>query len=89
MMPVPGSDPASAITLASELLHSAGIRQGKLLLITDGIPAQAEQSVEEALSRFDGTLDILGVGTPTGAPIPLPNGGFLKDRDGAIVMPGL
>jgi Ca-activated chloride channel family protein len=32
---------------------------------------------------------VMGVGTSTAAPIPLPRGGFLKDRDGTIVMPSL
>jgi Ca-activated chloride channel family protein len=31
----------------------------------------------------------MGVGTATGAPIPLPRGGFLKDQAGTIVMPSL
>ena len=34
-------------------------------------------------------LNIIGVGTATGAPIPLLEGGFLKDDTGAIVMPRL
>ena len=31
----------------------------------------------------------MGVGTATGAPIPLPEGGFIKDDNGTIVMPRL
>ncbi len=41
------------------------------------------------MAGSDSQLTIMGVGTPTGAPIPLPNGGFLKDDAGTIVMPGL
>ncbi len=40
MMPLPGSEPVSAVTQALELLRSAGIRQGKLLLVTDGVSAK-------------------------------------------------
>jgi Ca-activated chloride channel family protein len=34
-------------------------------------------------------LSILGVGTTEGAPVPAANGGFLKDKKGAIVLPKL
>ena len=34
-------------------------------------------------------LVIMGIGTATGAPLPLPKGGFLKDDSGTIVMPAL
>ena len=37
MMPLPGSDPAAAVAQAVDLLHSAGIRDGRILLVTDGI----------------------------------------------------
>lgn len=35
MMPLAGSDAAAAIALARELLHSAGISNGRILLLTD------------------------------------------------------
>ena len=37
MMPVPGSDPAAAVAQAVELLHSAGIREGRVVFINEGI----------------------------------------------------
>ncbi len=88
-MPLPGSEPVSAVTQALELLRSAGIRQGKLLLVTDGVSAKDRSNIEKVLAGSHSQLTILGVGTPTGAPIPLPNGGFLKDDAGTIIMPGL
>ncbi len=43
-----------------------------------------------AVKALDGyTLSILGVGTADGAPIALPEGGFLKDEQGTIVIPKL
>ena len=89
MMPVPGSNPVSAVTQGLELLRSAGIRAGKILLVTDGVSDQGRKGVEKILKSSDAQLDILGVGTSTGAPIPMPQGGFVKDNTGAIVMPGL
>ena len=89
MMPVPGSDPAGAIAQAVELLHSAGIRRGKILLVTDGVTDKDRKGIVKALKGTGIHLGIMGVGTATGAPIPLPRGGFLKDQAGAIVMPSL
>jgi len=89
MMPVPGSAPAAAVAQAVELLHSAGIRQGKILLVTDGIADKERKDLIRALRGTGMQLGIMGVGTATGAPIPLPRGGFLKNDSGAIVMPSL
>jgi Ca-activated chloride channel family protein len=89
MMPVPGSDPVAAVEQAVALLHSAGISQGRILLLTDDIPEKHHKNILRALSGSGASLSVMGVGTSTGAPIPLPRGGFLKDESGAIVMPGL
>ncbi len=89
MMPVPGSAPAAAVALAVELMHSAGIAQGKILLVTDGIADKERKGLVQALQGSGMQLGIMGVGTATGAPIPLPRGGFLKNESGAIVMPSL
>lgn len=89
MMPLMGSDPAAALALGIELLHSAGIRQGRLLLVTDGITEQNRADITEMLRGSGASLAVMGIGTPTGAPLPLPKGGFLKDESGAIVLPGL
>ena len=89
MMPVPGSDPVDAVNRAVELLHSAGVAQGRILLISDGIKHEQVDELSEALRGSGARLSVLGVGTASGAPIPLPRGGFLKDEDGTIVMPGL
>ncbi len=89
MMPVMGSEPAAALRQGIELLHSAGIRQGRLLLITDGITAADRAEIGELLRGSGVGLAIMGIGTPTGAPLPLPKGGFLKDESGAIVLPAL
>ena len=89
MMPVPGSDSASAVRMGLELLHSAGIRNGKMLLLTDGVSEKAGKEIAKTLSGSGVHLSVMSVGTATGAPIPLARGGFLKDQDGAIVMPGV
>jgi Ca-activated chloride channel family protein len=89
IMPVPGSNPAAAMEQAVALLRSAGIRQGRILLLTDGISEADRAALRTTLDDDNIHLAIMGVGTPTGAPLPLPRGGFLKDNSGTIVMPGL
>ncbi|PLW67186.1 VWA domain-containing protein [Pseudohalioglobus lutimaris] len=89
IMPIPGSQPAAAIAQALELLHSAGIRQGRILLVTDGVSDRDRQGVTAALKGSGMAFSVMGIGTATGAPLPLPRGGFLKDDSGAIVMPTL
>jgi Ca-activated chloride channel family protein len=89
MMPVPGSNTAAAISQAIDLMYSAGISQGQIVLITDGVDKSARLEVEKALRGSGMQLSILAVGTPLGAPIPLARGGFLKDASGAIVIPKL
>ncbi len=87
IMPVTGNRTDQAVTLALDLLKQGGMRRGHVLLITDGAtPASAGDSV--ALLRNEGyRLSVLGVGTRHGAPVLLPDGGFLQDRDGEIVIP--
>ncbi|MDG1946144.1 MAG: VWA domain-containing protein [Halioglobus sp.] len=89
MMPLRGSAPVSAVAQGLELLQSAGIRTGKILLVTDGVSERDLEEIEKLLRGSNAQLDILGVGTSPGAPIPMLRGGFVKDKDGAIVLPGL
>ncbi|MFK8049987.1 MAG: VWA domain-containing protein [Halioglobus sp.] len=89
MMPVPGSDAAAAIKLAIELMHSAGVAQGKIVLVTDGVDSEGRTDIAKLISATGMSLSVLGVGTPNGAPIPLPRGGFLKDDQGTIAIPKL
>lgn len=89
MMPVPGSNPASATAQGLDLLRSAGIAGGRLLLVTDELTRDDADDIADLLEGQATTLSIMSVGTATGAPIPLPRGGFLKDGDGDIVMPGV
>ena len=89
LMPAQGSRLDLAIKKAIELLRQAGMTQGHVLAITDGVdgsPPEALQGAVAALRRKGGRLSLLGVGTPQGAPIPQPGGGFVKDASGAIVV---
>jgi len=89
MMPLPGSNPVDALERAVALLDSAGVRRGRILLVTDGVRAQDVDAMTTILAGQPRELAVLGVGTSVGAPIALPGGGFLKDESGQIVVPSL
>ena len=89
IMPLPGSNPLSAISKANELLAGAGISQGRILLVTDGVMDYQLPNLEALLNNNNHSLSILALGTKQGAPIPAPNGGFMKDQTGEIIVPKL
>ncbi len=89
LMPAQGSRLDLAIGKAIELLRQAGMTHGHVLAITDGIDGAPARLLDDAVTRLRRAgyrLSVLGVGTPDGAPIPRPEGGFVKDAAGAIVV---
>ena len=90
LMPQQGSNTHRALEKAGELMRQAGIPKGHVLLITDGIEdiTAIKKTLDDLKSRHIKT-SVLAVGTQEGAPIPLANGGFLKNNQGAIVIPQL
>lgn len=89
IMPALGNRPDKAVDLSMDLLRQAGRRQGHLLLITDEAEVEAAEESVGSLRNEGYRLSILGVGTSHGVPVPLPDGGFLKGRNGEIVIPVL
>ena len=90
MMPVQGSRADQALMQAYELLENTGLVRGDILLVSDGLSASESQVAEALLNQKPGfRLSILGIGTETGGPIPVLNGGFLKDSEGSIVIASL
>jgi len=88
LMPLQGSRADLALQKAHELLKHVGPASGDLLLLTDDEGDSATLKVVEELRGQGRRVSVLGVGTVDGAPIP-ESGGFLKDQDGAIVIPKL
>lgn len=90
MMPAQGSRADQALVQAYELFENTGLLRGDILLVTDGLSPGESQVAETLLKLNSGfRLSVLGIGTETGGPIPLPNGGFLKDSKGSIVIASL
>ncbi|MDE3271715.1 vWA domain-containing protein [Pseudoalteromonas sp. G4] len=88
IMPVPGSNAFAGITLAVDLLTQANVSNGEIYWITDGIDDFDEsRDIEKLVKQHNIKLNIYTVATEHGAPIQLPDEGFLKDNHGQIVIP--
>lgn len=89
LLPVYGSNTEDGIDAAIDLIENAGYQQADILLITDGVSRAAFRDISSQLNSRNIRLHILGIGTSEGAPIPMGNGGFVKDKNGSILLPKL
>ena len=87
IMPEQGSDVGAALRQSQDLLAQAQVKHGVVLLLTD---AQAlDKDAVKDLVAAGHRVDVIAVGTPTGAPIPKDSGGFVADAQGHIVIPAM
>jgi Ca-activated chloride channel family protein len=89
IMPTPGANPIAALTLAHDMLINAGHLNGDIYWFTDDIDNDEISDIYDWSNKFGHQLNILGVGSESGAPITLPSGELLKDNTGSIVVPRL
>lgn len=83
IMPNQGSNELAGISKAVELLQGANLKEGHILLISDGVKPSNLSKIKKILNNH--LLSVLGVGTPVGSPV-IDNGNYLKDRTGNIVI---
>ncbi len=87
MITLQGTNLYAALNTALDMIERSGEGQGAIILITDGEDHSGR--FKEAVKRAEDSKVVLytvAVGTSEGAPIPLPEGGFLKDSQGNIVV---
>lgn len=89
IMPQHGQRADLAVSKALALLEQGAQGQGRLLLIASSLDEQEQAGIRKALGSRGERLAILGIGTAAGAPIAEEDGGFLKDDQGAILLPKL
>jgi Ca-activated chloride channel family protein len=89
LLPTYGSNTEDGIDAAIDLIKNAGYQQADILLLTDGVSRAAFRDISSQLKSHNIRLHILGIGTSEGAPIPMGNGGFVKDKNGSILLPKL
>ncbi|TAN08447.1 MAG: VWA domain-containing protein [Rhodanobacteraceae bacterium] len=75
VMPVPGNDAAAGINRSVRLLRQSQVAGGEIVLVTDTAGAAAVTAARAAHAHGI-RVDVLGIGTTAGAPIPQPGGGF-------------
>jgi Ca-activated chloride channel family protein len=84
IIPSSGANTVLALQQAVDLFKQAGLQTGHILLVTDGVNLTKSLALVKKLGRY--SVSILAVGTENGAPIKLPQGGFLKDPQGNIIV---
>lgn len=85
IMPEPGQRADLGVARALALLEQAGRDDGRLLLLTSGLSREEQTAIDHLLPRGV-RLDIVGVGSASGAPILQEDGSFLKDEQGNILI---
>jgi Ca-activated chloride channel family protein len=84
-MPLDGDNAALAIERGVALIHDAKASGGSLVLITDQADTAADAAARKA--NIAGVhVSVLGVGTTQGGPVPLSDGGFLRDAQGGMTL---
>ncbi|SHN01921.1 VWA domain-containing protein [Phytopseudomonas punonensis] len=89
IMPEPGKRADLAVAKALDLLKGGAQGQGRLLLITSSLDDDERGAIGKLLGNRGNRLRILGIGSSEGAPIVQEDGTFMKDEQGAILMPRL
>jgi Ca-activated chloride channel family protein len=85
---VPGTNIAAAIERAREAFEQGGVSDNRILiLITDGESHEGDAHEQARLAAQAGIrIFALGIGTPEGAPIVLPDGSLAEDRQGRKIL---
>lgn len=87
LMPSAGDRLAPALTMAWQLLERTAPKGGHVVVLSDGFEDTTTACAAADRLRARGTtLNVIGLGTAEGAPVPRVDGGFVQDAQGRIVM---
>lgn len=89
LMPSQGNALGAALNMAREMIEDLPRNTTAVLLVTSGAEGSGLEELDEQASALGSQLAILGVGTPAGSPVALPEGGFMRDAAGRILLPRL
>jgi len=83
MMPSAGDHLAPALAQAQQLLNASGARDKRMVVVTDGFDDPAAVLHAAAALKAQGiTINVVGAGTPGGAPLRSANGSFAQTANG-------
>ncbi|MDO7899650.1 tetratricopeptide repeat protein [Pseudomonas citrulli] len=89
IMPQGGHRADLAVIKAMALLNQAELGHGRILLIASSLNEQERLGIHQVLDRSPTQWLMLGIGTREGAPVAQEDGSYLKDAQGAILVPRL
>jgi Ca-activated chloride channel family protein len=89
LMPEAGHRADLAVLKALALLEQAALGDGRILLVGSSLTEQERLGIRRALIGKSTQFLMLGIGTAEGSPITQEDGSFLKDEQGAILVPRL
>ena len=89
LMPQAGHRADLAVVKALALLDQAALGDGRILLMGSSLTEQERLGIRHALGGKSTQFLMLGIGTAEGSPITQEDGSFLKDEQGAILVPRL
>ncbi len=89
LMPVQGSRADLGLQKAGELLKQAGLDNGQILLLADGVDGDKARDAARDLRRQGYRVSVLGVGTAKPEPLTNTQGQLLRTRDGQMILPPL
>jgi len=70
IIPIQGSRADLGLLKAAELLQQAGVKQGDILLISDGVEGDLAQQAAQQIAAQGHTISVMAVGTEKGGAIP-------------------
>ena len=89
IMPSRGSLAEAGLQRAGTLLRQTGLTEGEILLVSDADLSPRARDVVRDLRQERYITHVLAVGTEEGAPIREPDGGFVTDASGRVVIAGV
>ncbi|HCW89012.1 MAG TPA: hypothetical protein DHU56_02985 [Marinobacter sp.] len=85
IMPAPGNRADLAVSRAIQLLEQGAPGKGRILLISDQVAERYQQRIRTMVNDSPYTLSTLVAGTREGAPIPLPEQGFVREGNQIVL----
>ncbi|MGN8278503.1 tetratricopeptide repeat protein [Pseudomonas sp. SMN5] len=89
IMPQNGHRADLAVNKALALLDQGELGHGRILLIGSSLSEQERHGIRQSLEGSATRWLMLGIGTREGAPVAQEDGSYLKDAQGAILVPRL
>ncbi|RAI65293.1 hypothetical protein DOZ80_24150 [Pseudomonas fluorescens] len=89
LMPEAGHRADLAVIKALALLDQGALGDGRILLIGSSLTEEERLGIRRAMAGKSTQFLMLGIGTAEGSPITQEDGSFLKDEQGAILVPRL